>query len=254
MSTLSSPLEMPLGGGPVFAPTRADLRQLARIRADQDGSDFPTDAQYNLFLNQGAKETFADLVMSGWPMDYTTATLTTDGVTRVWPIGEVTPVFAITMVYTLFGNQFTELRRVNPGHVAALRGTGATSGFSRYYEARTGVVGAVIELFPKVAGTYYVDYIQDFPGFDSDTAIWNGPPRSDELLILKAAAKGCRKEGRVADAAALDSEYKELLLKVKELASWFDMRNPAEVRDSRPLMEPFNFRDVDYFAGPGGMF
>jgi hypothetical protein len=58
----------------------------------------------------------------------------------------------------------------------------------------------------------------------------------------------------VPDAQALDGEYGQLLLKVKELASWFDMRNPAEMRDSRPLAEPFSFRDVDYFAGPGGMF
>lgn len=254
MSTLGESLELPLGGGGASLPTRSDLRLRAQIRADQDGSDFPTLTQYNSFLDEAGKETFADLVMSGWPMDYTTATITTNGTSVRYSIGETTPVFAVTMVYTLFGNQFTELRRVNPGHVAALRSTGASSGFSRYYEARTGIAGAVIEFYPRVAGTYFVDYISDFPGFSDDLMVWNGPPRSDELLVLKAAAKGCRKEGRVPDANALDGEYTQLLLKVKELASWYDMRNPAEMRDSRPLTEPFSFRDVDYFAGPGGMF
>lgn len=235
-------------------PTRLELRTRADTRADQDGSDFPTVIQKNGFLDEAGREVFADLVMSGWPIDYSTSTIATTSFTRVYPIGGADTVFSVTMVYTLFGNQFTELRRVNPGHVAALRSVGATGGFSRYYEVRTGVTGAVIEFFPRVAGTYFVDYIVDFPGFVSDSAVWQGPPRSDELLVLKAAAKGVRKEGRIPDAQALDVEYKELLLKVKELASWFDQRNAAEMRDSRPLAEPFSFRDVDYFAGPGGMF
>lgn len=233
---------------------RSDIRLRARTRADQEGEDFPKDADYNVYIDDSAKEVFADLVMSGWPIDTSTSTIATNGSTQKYAFGGTDTVFAATMVYTLFGNQFTELRRVNPGHMAALRSVGATGGFSRFYEVRTGVSGAVIEFFPRVAGTYFVDYIVDFPGFSGDSSVWNGPPRSDELIILKSAAKGLRKEGRVQEAAVLDAEYDKLLLKVKELASWYDMRNPAEMRDSRPLSEPFSFRDVDYFAGPGGYF
>lgn len=234
--------------------TRLELRTRAETRADQDGSDFPTLIQKNAFLDEAGKEVFADLVMSGWPIDHSTSTIVTNGVTATYAFGGTDTVFAAQMVYTLFGNQFTELRRVNPGHMAALRTTGATGGFSRFYEVRTGVAGSVVEFFPRVAGTYFVDYVADFPGFTNDASVWQGPPRSDELIVLKAAAKGVRKESRVPDAQALDAEYDKLLLKVKELASWYDMRNPAEMRDSRPLSEPFSFRDVDYFAGPGGMF
>lgn len=233
---------------------RSDIRTRARTRADQDGEDFPKDTDYNVFIDDSAKEAFADLVMSGWPIDTLTSTVVTNGSTQTYSFGGTDTVFAATMVYTLFGNQFTELRRVNPGHMAALRSVGATGGFSRFYEVRTGVSGSKIEFFPRVAGTYFVDYIVDFPGFANDSSVWNGPPRSDELIVLRAAAKGLRKEGRVQEAAVLDQEYDKLLLKVKELASWYDMRNPAEVRDSRPLAEPFSFRDVDYFAGPGGYF
>lgn len=233
---------------------RSELRTRAETRADQDGSDFPTLTQKNTFLDEAAREVFADLVMSGWPIDYSTTTIVTNGTTQTYSFGGVDTVFAATMVYTLFGNQFAELRRVNPGHMAALRSAGATSGFSRYYEVRTGPAGAKIEFFPKVAGTYFVDYIADFPGFTNDSSVWLGPPRSDELIVLKAAAKGVKKEGRVQDGSVLDAEYKELLLKVKELGSWFDLRNPAQIRDTQPLKEPFSFRDVDYFAGPGGMF
>lgn len=234
--------------------TRIELRTRAEVRADQDGADFPTATQKNSFLDEAGKEVFADLVMAGWPIDYSTTTIVTNGVTRVWPFGGSDTVFAAVMVYTLFGNQFTELKRINPGHVAALRSVGATGGFSRDYEVRTGVAGSVVEFFPRTAGTYFVDYIVDFPGFTNDASVWQGPPRSDELIVLKAAAKGVRKEGRKSDGDSLDDEYGKLLLKVKELASWFDMRNAAEMRDSRPLTEPFSFRDVDYFAGPGGMF
>jgi hypothetical protein len=234
--------------------TRAELRIRMETRADQDSSDFPTLAQKNTYLDEAGKEVFADLVMAGWPIDYSTTTITTNAVTRTYAFGGSDTVFAATMVYTLFGNQFTELRRVNPGHVAALRSTGATGGFSRFYEVRTSVAGAIVEFFPRVAGTYFVDYIADFPGFTNDASVWLGPPRSDELIVLKGAAKSVRKENRQPDGQALDAEYDKLLLKVKELGSWFDMRNAAEMRDSRPLAEPFSFRDVDYFAGPGGMF
>lgn len=233
---------------------RSDIRLRARTRADQEGEDFPTDAQYNVYIDDSGKEVFADLVMSGWPIDTSTSTVATNGTTQTYSFGGTDTVFAATMVYTNFGGAFTELRRVNPGHMAALRSTGATGGFSRFYEVRTGVNGSRIEFFPRTAGTYFVDYIVDFPGFANDSSVWNGPPRSDELIILKSAAKGLRKEGRVQEAAILDEEYDKLLLKVKELASWYDMRNPAEVRDSRPLSEPFSFRDVDFFAGPGGYF
>lgn len=240
--------------------TRISLRTRARARADQDGADFPSEVQYNVFLDEAAREVLIDLVMSGWPLDYSTTTIVTNAVTRTYAFGDVSlvpPPIAATMVYTVFGNQFTELRRVNPGHVAALRSTGATGGFSRFYEVRANpTTGPVIEFFPRVAGTYFVDYINDWPGFASDggNPVWAGPPRSDELIVLRAAAKGCRKEGRKTDAEALEVEYAALLVKVKGLASWYDMRNPAEMRDSRPLSEPFSFRDVDYFAGPGGMF
>lgn len=232
--------------------TRAELRTRAETRADQDGGDFPSLAQKNTFLDEAGKEVFADLVMAGWPIDYSTTPIIADGVTRTYAFGGTDTVFSATMVYTSIGGQFTELKRVNPGHVAALRSAGGTGGFSHYYEVRTSIAGAIVEFFPKVAGTYFVDYIVDFPGFSSDGSLWLGPPRSDELIVLKAAAKGVRKEGRVPDAQSLDGEYDKLLLKVKELASWFDQRNAAEMRDSNPVQR---FDGVgNHFAGPGGIF
>ncbi len=234
--------------------TRLELRNRARIRADQNGSDFPTDDQYNGYLDEGAREVFADLLLSGWPIDYSTTTIVTDGVTRTYPFGGSDAVFSATMVYTNFGQTQTELHRVNPGHIAALRSAAARGGLSRYYEVRTSTTGAVVEFFPKAAGTYFVDYIVDFPGFANDASVWLGPVRSDELIVLKAAAKGVRKESRAGDAKTLDDEYDRLLLKVQRLSSWFDQRNAAEMRDSSPGVDLFNDRPFEFFAGPGGMF
>lgn len=213
--------------------TRAELLDRARIRADQDSSDFPSDAHYRIFLDESAREVFADLVASGWPVDYATTTITANGVTTTYPVGGSDSVFAINGVYTDFGGTRVELRRVNPGHIATLKSHNAMGRPAPFYEYRINInAGPVIEFYPPTAGTYYVDYIVDFAGFADDAAQWRGPQRSDELITLKAAQKGVKKEGRTQEAAALESEYDQLLTKVKALASWSDMRNPAQIRDT----------------------
>ena len=236
--------------------TRLELQTRARTRADQDGSDFPNDVQYQTFLDEAARETFGDLVLSGWPVNYTTSTIVTNVNTGVYAFGGTDTVFSVLLVYTNMGGQQLELHRVNPGSVAALRSTSNQGGPSQFYEARMDInTGPVVEFFARSAGTYFVDYVADFAGFANDAAVWRGPARSDELLVLLAAAKGCKKEGRTDAAESLRSEYRELLVKVKDLASWFDQRNSAMIRDVKPF-EGFSGRNAsfEYFAGPGGMF
>lgn len=234
--------------------TRLQMRTRARRKADQNDADFPTDTDYNDYLDEAGKETFADLVMSGWPVDTVTDTLVTNASQRVYPFGVGNIVFSTTMVYTNIGGEFAELKRVNPGHMAQLRSGAITGLFARFYEVRTGSAGSVIEFFPPTAGTYFIDYIVDFPGFTNDASTWLGPPRSDELIVLQAAAKGCRKESRHGDADRIMADYARLLDKVQRLSSWYDMRNPAQMRDAVPFIDPNSFRNVDFFAGPGGMF
>jgi hypothetical protein len=85
--------------------------------------------------------------------------------------------------------------------------------------------------------------VADFSG-DSDT--WNGPGRTDSLIQLYAAERGCRKEGRIQDAKGLRETYEVLLDKVISSASWLDMRNPARIRDVMgrdvlPARDPFDY-------------
>ena len=124
------------------------------------------------------------------------------------------------------------------------------AGFASFYEIRQDVTqGTVIELFPTVAqGVYRVAYIQGFAGFANDAALWQGPPRSDEMVVLKAAIKGAKKEQNDSMARALAEEYAELFKKVTAAASWLDMRNPAQIRDESSLSSRTTF---DYpVAGP----
>jgi hypothetical protein len=93
--------------------------------------------------------------------------------------------------------------------------------------------GLVLRLYPPtVTGNYRVEFIPEPLDFSDDASPeWRGPARSDELIVLRTAAKGCRKEGRRGDAADLLSDYRELLERVQASASWVDQRNPARIRD-----------------------
>lgn len=231
---------------------RATLRSRARVKADQDNSTFPTDAQYNDFLDEAGRTTWFDLVAAGWAADFTTANITANGTGPY--VVSASPVLGVRSVFYNFGGQTWPLRRLNPGKEAMLRSLNNQTNYASFYEIRQSItLGTVIELFPTASqGTYRVDFIPDFGGFANDAAVWSGPPRSDELLVLSAAAEGASKEQNQAKVAALKGEYQELFKKVTAAASWLDMRNPAQIRDESSLSSRMTF---DYpVAGPSPDF
>ncbi len=107
--------------------------------------------------------------------------------------------------------------------------------------------GTVLRLYPSdCTGSIRVDYLPDPVAFANDAAVWSGPGRSDQLICLWVAARGCRKEGRRADAADLMQDYAELLAKVASTASWLDQKNPPMIRDvdsefSGRFRDPFDY-------------
>lgn len=239
-------------------PTRATLRTLARVRADQDASDFPTDAQYNAYLDDAARETMWDLRVAGWPINFSTTTVIGAGAS-FYPLSAATPavttqVASIHGVYLKLGTEYYPVHRVNEGQRATLMSTTfQPQGFSGFYDPRIDpVTGPGIEILPpNPSGTYRIDYIAEHPGFASDSDVWYGPSRSDSMIVLLAACYGVRKEGsaRSGEAEILMQEYKDLLTKVTSAASWFDMRNSAKIRDVATEGQRFSF---DYpVAGPG---
>lgn len=236
-----------------MAATRLDIRTRARVRADQDAGKFPTDAQYNLFIDEACKDVFGDLVTSGWPIDFSTTTIVYNGSASGQAVGGGADVLGITGVWADVAGERLELKRINEGHRASLTSLSSTGAYPAFYDFRVGASGPVIYLFPRVAGTVYVDYIPDHTGLSADGSFWRGPVRSDELVVLAAARKGVLKEGaaRRAEAQTLREEYMELLEKVKAMASWADMRNPAMIRDASN--SPNRFNAFDYNAiGPSG--
>lgn len=226
--------------------TRAELRTRARVRADQDASTFPSDTQYNSMLDEAAKDVWYDFVSAGWPAlrsDWTTSTQA--GVGSGVPTGAT----FIIGVYRVDGSVFTELRRLNEGDRATMMSP--TGGPATHYIVEsdlTSGLGPVIWVYPPSAITLRIEYIQEFAGFTNDASVWFGPPRSDQLIVLRAAAAGCRKEDNEPAARALDREYDQLLEKSLAMASWLDMRNPATIRDvggdaaiGVPARDPFDF-------------
>jgi hypothetical protein len=230
--------------------TRADIRAEARQLADQDASDFPTDAQYNIAINRGGNRVFLDLVAAGWPANTTGASVIATSVATVFPFGGTTLVLAVTNVVTTIGGQVMRLKRVNPGHAAALLSSQARGQVSEFYEVRMDInLGPVIQFYPPVAGTYDIQYISGFTGFTADGDVWRGPYGSDELLALYAARFGVNKEGRGEDSERLRKEYNDRLYEMSKFANRFDSANAPSITDIGPQAGPRN--PFDYWAiGP----
>lgn len=231
--------------------TRADIRVEARQLADQDASDFPTDAQYNIAINRGGNRVFLDLTAAGWPANTSGDQVTATGQPDNYPFGGSDLVLAVTDVATVIGGQVMRLRRVNPGKIATLTIAQNHGQVSEYYEVRQDInLGPVIQFYPPVAGNYSIQYIPGFAGFTADGDVWRGPYGSDELLALYAAGFGVRKEGRTQDGEILRKAYDDRLYELSKFANRFDLANAPRIPDVSPIIGPYN--SFDYFAtGPG---
>lgn len=229
---------------------RADLRGRARLRADHTDGSRPTDAQYNIWINEAGREVHSDLIGAGLKVNTTTQSITANGAAS-YSLNSGNPVFGVTAVHQLVGGQAQEVRPVNPQDLASLRSLGVFSGIAGFYEVRLDfTTGLVIEFLPRpTGGSFTVDYILPFTSFAADGTLWRGPTSSDELIVLRVAAKALRNEGETADAGALDDEYQPLFAKVMNRAGWIDMRAPAgRIRNVEGSMarDPFDHNVVGY--------
>jgi hypothetical protein len=239
--------------------SRAGLRTAARTFADQDNSGFPTDTQYNLYLDQASRDVWWRLVGAGWPVNFATTLITATGVnTHFYPLyaGNPAPlgtVGSVVGVYFQQGTDYYPLHRVNEGKRAALlSSTYMPQGFAGFYDVRLDAMfGMGVELLPPPAqGLYKIDYLPEYRGFASDTDRWFGPAGSDEMISLRAAWYGVGKEGeaRGASQASLSQMYQQVWDEVQRRATWLDLRNPAQIRDVNSERGRFSF---DYaLAGP----
>jgi hypothetical protein len=227
--------------------TRADIRTSARIKADQDNSTFPSDDQYNVWIDDKAKDVWWGLVQAGWPVNFSSANLTANGTSQLVLSGTGGTVAMVRGVFRQdAGGQYVELQRMQEGQRAGLYSPNGQQ-MADYYDVLIDpTLGTVIELLPAPAsGVYRVDYVLDFPGFASDTTVWYGPSRTAELIATLVAAEGLAKEGDAQGAAVLEAKADKLREKILETASWLDARNPARVRDvesMRRFVDPFAYQ------------
>lgn len=225
-----------------MSATRLEIRDRARIRADQDASTFPTDAQYNYLINEALQDVWWDLLGAGFPLPQTEATVsaTSPTVAASGPVGTVQHVFYVS------GGTYTELKRLPEDRRAEMMST--TAGTPAFYELGTSLSGHefTVPVFPTATGgNLLVRYIKIPTSLAGDATVYYGPPRSDELIVLRTAMKAMRKEGNDQGANQVAQEYAELQEKVVRMASWFDQRNGTTIRDVNPMMNRRDAFDYD---------
>lgn len=216
--------------------TRLEIRELARLLSDQDSSDFPTNDQYNILLKFAARRVWLDVVRAGFPADFSSLNITSNGATKYsTSIPLSGGLVSIKGVFSSLSGQRFELKRIQEADRAYLLSTTSSFGISEYYSASyNNTTGLNIELFPPSSGvTYSVDFVLSFGDFVDDTTEFPGPLGSDELVAIRAAINAMAKEGdgRRAEVAVKEQDYKTLLQSVTDTATFLDARNPAKIRD-----------------------
>lgn len=214
--------------------TRLQLRTNARSRADQDSSTFPTDAQYNEYIDKAAARVWRRLVALGWIPTRTNSTLTMSGAAS-YALG--TDVMSILIVLRKdAATTFVPLPRMTIEEIVPY--TGQAGQALGYFLTGGATTAATLEFFPNpTTGQIFVNYIPRFPGFTADGDSWFGPDGSDELIILDAAMQGDAKENgeKAADLSrALNKAWDDVI----QSADWLDQREPLSVRDIRGMNNP----------------
>lgn len=219
--------------------TRAELRTRARARADQDGSGFPSDAQYNEWLADSVADVWNRLIAAGGVPGRTEVSVTATGAATYSVASDVHSVLSVDRQE---GSQFFPLRPVQLEDVPGLRSVG--TGPAEFYGLLGGATSALLlELLPRPAsGTYSVRYIPQAVRWTSDSDAWLGPARTDEYLVLVTANRALKKGGD--DAGPLAPEIRDLWAEVVQHLPWRDAQGPGRVRDvmGRLTYLPGDFR------------
>lgn len=208
--------------------TRAELRANARIFADQENSTFPTDDQYNIYIDNAAREMWRKMLRAGWEPDHVSLAITANGATAY---NISTSVSTVLRVYRVDGGARIAIPRVKSEDLPALESQPSSPALA--YTLVGGAFGPLqIRFFPRpTSGSYEVQYVSKFPGFANDSGQWYGPDGSDELISMLAAIEGKDKEGD--DTRALYQKVERKWREVSEHAGWTDAQGQVRVRDAR---------------------
>lgn len=211
--------------------TRASIRLSARVAADQDNSDFPTEDACNDIIDRAASAVWRRLLAAGWTPARTIVTIPATGATS-YPLG--TDVHSVQSVqYLQTSTTRIPMRRIKPEELADFLNT--TGGQPAAYLIVGGATSTTtIEFYPvPTSGTFEVRYIPRFAGFQSDSDPWYGADGSDELIILTSAVDMVAKES--GDTSALRQKLQDRWAEVCDAMQSQDAQGQQTVRDTRGL-------------------
>lgn len=214
--------------------------------ADQDGSQFPSDAAYNDIITRAADTVWRRMVAVGWKP--ATSTLVMNAAGGVGTFTFPGPVSTVDAVYPCASATSQvpvgpPLRRLKPEQLVDLLLLQAGIQAICYEITQGAATGAgalatltsspQITLYPTPAsGFYLARYTPQFPGFSADGDVWTGPAGSSELVSLMAAIEGVQKEGDPVDmAGVLRAQLKERFAEVIEGGGFLDAQGQQTVKD-----------------------
>lgn len=226
--------------------TRATIRGLMEIRADNEGSTFPSLTQKNTIVDQAAAHVWRKLVHAGWKPDRVSISITANGAPS-YVLSVNTGI--IHSVWRVEGGNRIPLTRVKPEELPGYLSVSASD--ASVYDIFGGVTGAPeIEFYPvPSSGTYEVRYTRRFPGFAADGDFWYGPDGSDELIAIEAAMQCVGKEGDDLVREILKDEWTMKYQELCESAAWYDSQGQQTVRDVRTSSKLL--RAGDYMVSEG---
>ena len=219
--------------------TLSGTRDAVRQRADIVNSQFVTDPELNSYINQSYFELY-DVLVQKYGEDYfaKTGTLTTDGTSTQYPIGET--VSGTTDFYKLLGvdlqlagaapEAYFTIRPFN----FAERNRYAVPNMQSFYgltNMRYRIINNSLLLIPTPSAgqTIRYWYVPRLLTLNGDSETLDGVPGWTEYVIVDAAIKCMQKEE--SDPSVLMAQKQALISRIEAAAANRDIGNPMTVSD-----------------------
>lgn len=217
--------------------------QRANMEVDsgvQDADRFVTTTETNRLINLGYKELYGHLIRHGMHRAETVEEITADGsATYAMPAD----FFALLTVHRVEDGIGYLLGRHGVRTRPRDDGTGADAATYR-------MVGATIAFNPLPdTGTYEVRYVPVPGTLSADADTLDGVLGWEEYVVLYVAVKLLQKEGSHNAAAALQSDMRELMVRIQDEAQAAEMTEGKVVANVR-VVDPYTPGDFNSGGRP----
>lgn len=220
----------------------SSLRLQAQQRADMVGGTFVTDAEWNQYIANSYKELY-DLLVAAFGNDYfaTTANISTDGTTYLFPLPDGTLYSSASAFYKLLGvdlmiqsssNSYVTIR---PFMFADRNrySVGNSPSYAGDSNLRYRLNGSNLWMTPTPSSgqTLRLWYIPQPATLSADSDTIDGMSGWEEYIIIDAATKALVKEE--SDVSILLAEKEGIKRRIEAMADTRDAANPSTVSDTQ---------------------